>query len=198
MNICIISASMRSKSQSRKVADYLQRRVVTLNHEANVLDLNELQLPLYNDEGFDNHEPQSLQELKRRLVAADGYVFVSPEWDGMMSYGLINMFLYIKNEMAHKPVMLTGVSSGRGGTYPIAQMKQLGQKNKHFVITPENLIVSQVKDVMNDDTSNQESNDYVVKQRADYALKILLLYAEKLVSIRESDIIDFDRFASGV
>ena len=189
---------MRSKSQSRKVADYLQRRITSLNHEANVLDLNELQLPLYNDEGFDGDEPQSFHELKHGLAAADGYVFVSPEWDGMMSYGLINMFLYVKNEMAHKPVMLTGVSSGRGGTYPIAQMKQLGQKNKHFIISPENLIVSQVKDVMNDDTFNQESNDYAVKQRADYALKILLLYAEQLVSIRESDIIDFDRFASGV
>jgi hypothetical protein len=100
--------------------------------------------------------------------------------------------------MAHKPTMLVGVSSGRGGTYPIAQMKLAGQKNNHYVIIPENLIVSNVKNMFNDEKIDESSADYTLKNRADYALTILIQYAEALKNVRSSDVIDFEQFGNGV
>lgn len=194
MNICVISASMRAGSQSRRVSDYLASRLQKQDENAWVLDLFEFDLPNYDDDS----EPEERQELRRQLDSADGFAFVSPEWDGMMSYGLINMFLHTEHELAHKPVMLVGVSSGRGGAYPISQMRQIGPKNKHFVVIPENLRLQEVKNLFLDEDFSDNAPDLSVKQRSDYALKVLVVYAKALRSARDSGEIDTTLFPSGV
>jgi NAD(P)H-dependent FMN reductase len=141
---------------------------------------------------------QNAVEIRRHLNDSDGTIFVSPEWNGMMSHGILNMLHYIKDELAHKPVMLVGVSSGRGGAYPIEQMRKIGPKNRHYVISPENLIVSDVTRMLNDDQFSSENIDYQVKIRADYALQVLFEYAHALAQVRTSDVIDLTSFSSGV
>ena len=48
---------------------------------------------------------------------------VSPEWNGMVPSMLTNFFLLCSNnELAHKPGLLVGVSSGTGGSYPVAEL----------------------------------------------------------------------------
>lgn len=195
MNVCVISASMRGGSQSRRISDYLVRRLQALGQNGWLLDLYILKLTPYDDS---DAEIENKTEVLRQLANADAYIFVSPEWDGMMSYGLISLLLHVEHEMAHKPVMLVGVSSGRGGAYPIAQMRQMGPKNKHYIISPENLRITNVKEIFTDDEFNPEAADYSVKLRADYCLKILGEYAKALKPIRQNDLIDFDQFGSGV
>lgn len=195
MNVCVISASMRKKSQSRKVSDYLCRRLNAFNNNAWVLDLYETKLPMFDD---GETQAENINEVLRQIDDAEAYVFVSPEWNGMMSHGLINMFHYVKHQMSNKPAMLVGVSSGRGGAYPIADMKLLGQKNKHFVISPENLIVSNVKEIFNDDSQDENIPDILVKKRADYSLRVLVEYAKALKQVRDSGIIDLEAYPNGV
>ncbi len=195
MNICVISASMRGNSQSLKVANYLNERLKKLDVNSWVLDLHELKLPPYDD---DETEAPAKDEVLKQLSEADGYVFVSPEWDGMMSHGLISMLHYVDTEMAHKPVMLVGVSSGIGGAYPIEQMKQMGPKNKHYVISPESLRLMKVKEMLNDQDFSETATDLYVKQRADYALKVLVEYAKALQNVRASGVFNPDEFGSGV
>lgn len=195
MGVLVVSASMRANSQSLKVANWLKNHIASLGSSAELLDLHEFKLPMFDDGETvaDNKE-----ELLRKINEASAFVFVSPEWDGMMSYGLINMMLYIKDEMAHKPVMLVGVSSGRGGSYPLAQMKQLGQKNRHFIISPENLVVGGVKEMLNDQEMDESSVDYPIKVRADYSLKILIEYGKALEKVRSSGVVDMTVVPNGV
>lgn len=185
---------MRRGSQSLKVSKWLSEQSIELGMNSGVIDLNEEILPVFDDETV----PENWKELSRKLEESDCFIFVSPEWDGMMSQGLINLYHYIGRELAHKPVMLVGVSSGRGGAYPISQMKQLGQKNKHFVISPENLIVGGVKEMLNDQELDTEKSDYTIKKRAIYCLKVLNKYAEALKPIREEDFIKNTEFTKGV
>lgn len=187
---------MRGESQSLKVSEWLAEHLRSLDSEAEVLDLHKFKLPIFDD-GETNADNRD--DLLQQLDSADAYVFVSPEWNGMMSHGLINMIHHANStSMAHKPVMLVGVSAGRGGTYPIAQMLQIGQKNRHYVISPERLIVGGVKDMLNNHDMSDDTNDIAVKERADYALKILLAYAEATQLIRESGVVDHENFANGV
>ena len=160
-----------------------------------LLDLHSLKLPLYDD---GETEAENKIELLDRLSYGDGYIFVSPEWNGMMSHGLANMMHYVKHEMAHKPVMLVGVSSGRGGTYPIAQMKLFGQKNRHYVISPENLIVGNVKSILNDQEMDESAPDFGVKKRAEYSLNVLIEYTKALKSVRSSGKINMSTVPNGV
>lgn len=195
MKTLVISASMRGQSQSLKVANWLAERSKLLGFEARVLDLHEFRLPL-----FDNGETiaPKKEELAQLLDKHDGYIFVSPEWNGMMSHGLINMLHYVGQEMAYKPVMLVGVSAGRGGTYPVDQMRLLGQKNRHYVISPEALIVSEVEQAFNDQNVEESAPDYQLKTRAEYALKILDQMSASLQLVRDSGVIDLKTFRNGV
>lgn len=197
MNIVVISASTRPNSQSLKIANYLNRRLLELNSVGQVLDLSLIKLPIYDDS--DSGDWSGLvNSIKQQLDAADGYIFVSPEWNGMASVGLLNMLHYIDQELAHKPVMLVGVSATRGGSYPLQQLRTMGYKNRHYVILPESLLVTDCKNVFNDDNQESESSDLYMKKRAEYALKVLITYAESLKQVRNSGIIDFDTYPNGM
>ncbi len=186
---------MRGESQSLKVSNWLAKHVTALGEKGSVVDLHEVKLPMF-DVG-ETPAPQA-GELLAKLEEADAFVFVSPEWNGMMSHGLINMLHYAGHQFAYKPVMLVGVSAGRGGTYPLEQMKVVGQKNRHYVISPENLVVSGVNDAFNDTDMSESSADFQLKSRADYSLKILIELSKALKPVRASDVIDLETFVNGV
>lgn len=198
MKIVVVSGSTRAESQSLKVAEYLKSRLEDFGTETDLVDLNVHRLPLYDDS-----ESGPWQEIwnpiESKLENADGFVLVSPEWDGMFSVGLHNMFNYVasgstKNTMAHKPVTLVGVSSGMGGVYPIAQLRMTGSKNTHYVVSPESLRFAKVKDVLVDGRIVVNG----LRERTDYALKVLIKYAEALAPIRRDELLDFNKFGSGV
>jgi hypothetical protein len=94
--------------------------------------------------------------------------------------------------------MLVGVSSGRGGVYPISQMRLMGYKNNHYVISPESLIVQDVKNVMNNSNEPENKGDEYIRDRAKYAIKILAEYAKSLKLVRDSGVIDFDTYPNGL
>jgi NAD(P)H-dependent FMN reductase len=193
MKITIISASTRKNSESRRVSDYLSSRLIKFKIENTILDLSEKQLPLYND--IEEESWKKLwDEISNLLEQSDGFVFVSPEWDGMFSVGLHNMFHYTNKELANKPVLTVGVSSGRGGRYPLQQMRIMGYKNKGFVIIPENLFYDHIKESLVDGTLT----DSRIIERTDYALKVLTEYAKALVAVRKSGVIDYEKFPNGL
>jgi NAD(P)H-dependent FMN reductase len=193
VKITIISASTRAGSASLRVAEYIQAQYAAQQIEANILDLNTSRLPLYDDS-----ESGPWQEVWRpmseQLAAADGYVFVSPEWNGTTGPGLINLMLYAGTELAHKPVMLVGVSSGRGGTYPLADMRLMGYKNRHYVIIPENAIVQHVEETLVDG----QMTDGWVRDRLQYGTTVLVEYAKALAQVRQSGVLDLVKFKNGV
>lgn len=192
MKITLIAASTRADAQSRKVADYLAAQLTKQKIENILIDLNEKRLPLYDDTGEGDWKPM-WEEMSKTFSESDGFIFVSPEWDGMFSVGLHNMFHYVDKELADKPVLLVGVSDGRGGRYPLVQMKIMGQKNKRFVIIPENLYFDHIKKTL---VEGVLINEISVK-RTDYALKVLVAYAKALSIVRQSGVIDYKTFPSG-
>lgn len=186
---------MRRESQSLKVSNWLHSHLESQNIGVELLDLHSFKLPMFDD-GETKAENQP--ELLAKLESAEAFVFVSPEWNGMMSHGLINMLHYVSHELAYKPVMLVGVSAGRGGTHPVDQMRLMGQKNRHYILSPENLIVSGVESAFNGPEFDKNAGDYALKTRADYSLKVLVKLAESLSDVRASGVLDFERFSNGV
>ncbi len=193
MKIIIISASTRNNSQSRRVSDYLSSRLTELKIDNNILDLNEKRLPLYDDTE-EGPWKELWGQISNSLEQSDGFVFVSPEWDGMFSVGLHNMYHYADKELADKPVLAVGVSSGRGGRYPLQQMRTMGYKNKNFVVIPESLYYDHIKENLIDGTFT----DNRATERTDYALKVLVEYAKALVAVRKSGVIDNEKFPNGL
>ena len=193
MKITIISASTRPQSRSLDVANYLLRYFQQQQVEADILDLNAQRLPLYDDSESGPWQ-EIWQQMSQQLAAADGFIFVSPEWNGTTGPGIINLMLYAESEFAHKPVMLVGVSNGRGGHYPLLDMRLTGYKNRHYVIIPESGLVQNVDEVLVD---GELKNDWA-KDRLHYGMSVLLEYAKALQVVRNSGLIDLVKFKNGI
>ncbi|MDH0143518.1 NADPH-dependent FMN reductase [Aquipseudomonas alcaligenes] len=197
LNIALIAGSSRSGSQSAKVARFLRQRLIELgltrHEQSSLLDLGERGLPLWpgEDKGL-------WREYQQQLAAADALVVIAPEWNGMACPAVKNFFLYAsKAELAHKPALLVGVSSGIGGAYPISELRASGYKNCRIAYLPEHLIVRQVEAVMNEGPAAGE-DDLRIRARADYALDILGKYAEALKPVRVAIDLSNPAFTNGM
>jgi NAD(P)H-dependent FMN reductase len=194
MKNIIISFSLRSDSQSLKVANRL-KDLSSKDLDSEVIDLHSLNLPINLDQFWSNKELSELfnKEVTSKLAAADCATFILPEWDG----GVPASFALFKNLIGHslafKPILLVGVSSGIGGRYPLAEARVSSAKNTHWSLIPDQLVVMGVEGVMNHDQPSEE-DDLKITKRAKYSLDLLEVYAKAYTSIRSSDKIDLEEY----
>ena len=202
MKIGIISGSHRSPSQSEKVANYMSGRLQLSGVDTWVYPLANNPLPLWDQsiwEGNDDWKSR-LGPLQKELAECDGFIVISPEWHGQVPSGLKNFFLlFSAKELGHKPALLTAVSSGDGGAYPIAELRMSSYKNNRICYIPEQLILRNVERILNDDAKdNDESADEYFRERIDWTLEILSGYVKALKPMRESTPVFHEKFGNGM
>lgn len=195
LNFALVAGSSRNHSQSGKVARFLRQRLIELGHtqaeQSSVIDLGQAPLPLWP---ADDSGPWA--SYAEQLSRADAIVIVAPEWNGMACPAIKNFFIYAsKAELAHKPGLLVGVSSGVGGAYPISELRASSYKNCRLCYLPEHLIVRHVEQQLND-TPQPTGDDLRLRERIDYALDVLNKYAVALQPVRAS--IDLSHFTNGM
>ncbi|TMP43866.1 NADPH-dependent oxidoreductase [Pseudoalteromonas citrea] len=192
MNILIVSGSPRKGSQSAKVANQFKKILVQRleldGKNVSILDLSDNKLPLWpaDDPQLDAVQVKdNIESVVFQLQKADALVFLSPEYHGMASPALKNFFMYCPVlDIAHKPALAVGVSSGRGGTYPITELRISSFKNNHLFYIPEHLIISNViEEFEKEDYSSWEEMSATEKRAAD-CLNMLITYADALKGVR--------------
>ncbi|WP_375738239.1 NADPH-dependent FMN reductase [Pseudomonas boanensis] len=197
LNIVLVAGSSRDNSQSGKVARFTRERLLDLDlaspSSCTVIDLGQGPLPLWP---ADDTGPWA--EYKQLLQAADAVVIIAPEWNGMACPAIKNFFIYAsKAELGHKPGLLVGVSSGIGGSYPIAELRASSYKNCRLCYLPEHLIVRGVEKVLNGADAISE-DDQRIRARLDYGLDILARYAVALKPVREAIDMSIPAFTNGM
>jgi len=203
MKISVINGSHRLHSQSLKVANYVQGLLKGgVAEDSWLFSLAGNPLPLW-DEGVWDDEPrwtQLLTPIKQQLASSDGFVVVSPEWHGQVPAGLKNFFLLFgKNELGHKPALIVTVSSGEGGAYPVAELRMSSYKNSRICYIPEHVIIRHAEKILNDKPEeNDTRSDTYIRERLQWALKILREYAVALKHVRESGVTQSDKFKNGM
>jgi NAD(P)H-dependent FMN reductase len=202
MKIGIISGSHRNPSQSEKVARYMQQQLDAKGLDTWLYLLADNPLPLWDQSVWDDDDAwiDLLSPIKQALQDCDGFIVISPEWHGQVPAGLKNFFLlFSRFELGHKPALITAVSSGDGGTYPVAELRMSSYKNNRLCYIPEHLILRHVESILNDDPAqNNESSDRYFRERIDWALDLLGGYAKALKSMRDSTQIFHDKFGNGM
>lgn len=197
LNVAIVAGSSRSNSQTSKVARFIRQTLINQHQlsadQVSVIDLGSYPLPLWpaEDEG-----PWGMFE--KQLAKADAVVILAPEWHGMACPAIKNFFLYAtKAQLAHKPALLGGISSGIGGAYPISELRASSYKNCRLCYIPEHLIVRKVEQVMNMPEPVSE-DDSRIRARMAYSLDILLRYAHALKPLRDEIDMSNPDFANGM
>ena len=204
MNITIVSGSHRKVSQSIKIAKAIKSALKTLKEcdEANIFDLANNPLPLWHEDmrKIGKKSKSLLESISKKLAYSDAFIIISPEWHGMVPAGLKNFFLmWGKGELAHKPALIVTVSSGDGGSYPVAELRMSSYKNNRICYLPEHLIIRNVESVFNDnEIDNNSSSQEYFENRLDYCLKQLLIYGKAFKLIRESDAVSIKKYGSGM
>jgi NAD(P)H-dependent FMN reductase len=200
MKIAIISGSHRVNSESERVARYIEHALAARNINSDLISLSGNPLPLW-DEGLwsgDQKWKDLWHPIAQRLSDAHGFVVVSPEWAGMVPPGLKNFFLLCStNEVGHKPALIVSISSGIGGSYPVAELRQSSFKNNRLLYIPEHVIIRDVTAMLKGDSpANKFDED--VRKRIDYGLGLLEQYSKALSQVRESGAINHKDFPYGL
>ncbi len=189
MNFVIISGSHQEDSQSLKVSKWLSEYLVSAGQSVDIIDLGGDPLPLWSSDAWKAGSDLSarISPFLQKIENADGLILIAPEWGGMAPAALKNFLLYVGSKhAAHKPAMIVGVSSGRGGTYPISELRMSSYKNNRIVYIPDHLLVQDVNHVMNDsDLENGSKADLYIKNRSVHSLDVLVAYAKALKTMRE-------------
>jgi chromate reductase len=115
--IGVLVGSLRKGSFNRQLAQAIERLAPAEFAYAH-LEIGDLPLYSQDDEG---NPPQSVQRLKREIAAADGLLFVTPEYNRSIPGVLKNAIdhasrSYGKSVFVAKPAGLLGVSTGVIGT----------------------------------------------------------------------------------
>jgi NAD(P)H-dependent FMN reductase len=112
--------------------------------------------------------------------------------------GVKNLLLLAgAKEVGHKPGLIVAVSSGRGGAYPVAELRVSGTKNNRLLWIPEQVLVQDVGDVLHGNEPAGD-RDAWLRRRIDFALGILLAYTRALRPVRESGMTDHPDFPYGM
>lgn len=202
MKFFVLSGSHRPASQSLKVANYIAAALPqeVAGAEVFIYSLGGNPVPLW-DEAHGGAPDAIWEPVSRELQAADALVVISPEWSGMATPGVKNFLLNCSAaEVAHKPGLIVTVSAGRGGSYPVAELRMNGTKNNRLAWLPEHVIVQHAEGSLNtpDGTPDLGKEDAAIRARLRYSLRLLGEYAKALAQVRASGVIDHKTFRNGM
>ncbi len=199
MQISIISASHRKKSQSQRVANIIISIISEIDNNVKThnLCLANSGVSLWTQEKNNKNSAWKNSWLKtsNSLQKSLGYILVVPEYGGMATPQAKNFFLLCSNgELAHKPGLIVSVSSGNGGAYPISELRSSSYKNTHIMWIPENIIIRNVEEFR--PGNHGDSIPEWIDDRIEYVLKLFLVYASSMKPLRE--IINRKDFGNGM
>ncbi len=202
MKISIVTGSHRKDSQSAKVGKHLQKRLLALDlcENAYLLDLGNHEIPFWDEGIWQGEEKwQSIwKPIEKELDESDAFIFVSPEWSGMVPAKLKNFFLLTPpNVVGHKPALIVAVSASTGGSFPVGELRVSSYKNNRICYIPEHIIVRNVAEVLNEAEDLNNKSDVYLRGRIDFALSLLKQYAVALKSVRENEI-DYKKYPYGM
>lgn len=145
MKIEIISGSPRTNSATRRVALHLYNTLKKTTHfEIGLIDMQEWNLPPFQTL-FTSVEntPDEFKPLSKRIFEADGFILVSPEYNGSYSPALKNLLDHFPKQH-HKPFGIVTASTGALGGIRAAQQLLLLVPALFGVASPYLLVVPAV------------------------------------------------------
>ncbi len=198
MDALIVIGSHRRSSQSLRVGQIIAERHLRYEFDnVSVHNLPDLAIPFW-DEGVWDKAPEWVKittPVTAAMRQADAFVFVTPEWSGMVTPMLKNYFLLGDHTtMGHKPALIIGVSSGSGGAYPVAELRSSSYKNTKLCYIPEHIIIRNVERVF---VAEHDDDDARLSARIRFACRLLRAYADALRSVRRAPL-DWNTYPYGM
>ena len=129
MKLLVINGSVRESRATGRVVAWVEKtaRQSLQDIEIATVDLKDIKLPMFDEPVSPMMNPDRKPEGQVKvwldeLAAADGYVFVTPEYNHTMPSGLKNAIDYIDFQVMKKPFLVVG-HGGVGGARATQELK---------------------------------------------------------------------------
>jgi len=114
-DILVFYGSYRRDRQGIKLARWIVDALAARGDNAELIDAKVVDLPIL-DRRFSDYAPgeapPAMAELAERIAAADGFVFVTGEYNGGLQPGLKNLTDHFLPEYAWRPAAIASYSAG--------------------------------------------------------------------------------------
>lgn len=145
MNIEIVSGSPRRESVTYRLAVFLQNLLQKkTSHNVGILDVREWNFPTLQEEVYTSVDrtPDPYKPLAKRMFAADGFIIVTPEYNGSYTPPMKNLFDHFPKQMHKAFGIVTGSTGVMGGMRASQQLQLLvgalfGVPSPYMLITPQ-------------------------------------------------------------
>ena len=164
LHLLIISGSARAGSLNLRLAHVAASRAQGIGIDVSMLDLRDLALPLYDgDLEAGAGVPPQVDRLQQALLACDGVLIASPEYNGFPAPLVINAFDWLSRIRASetrvsglaategKPVALLAASPGAGGGLrAMNYLRQYLQMAFAMIVAPKQYALGRAADAFDD------------------------------------------------
>ncbi len=114
--ILVLYGSYRSDRMGIRLADYIVKGLRERGADAELIDAKAINLPMLDrmrKEYPKGEVPAALEELAQKIIAADGFVFVTGEYNWGVQPGLKNLTDHFLEEWFWRPAAIASYSAGR-------------------------------------------------------------------------------------
>ncbi|HEX7792434.1 MAG TPA: NAD(P)H-dependent oxidoreductase, partial [Afipia sp.] len=114
--ILVLYGSYRSDRMGIRLADFIVKGLRQRGADAELIDAKAIGLPML-DRMYKEHPkgaaPAAMEELAQKIIAADGFVFVTGEYNWGLQPGLKNLTDHFLEEWFWRPAAIASYSAGR-------------------------------------------------------------------------------------
>jgi chromate reductase len=161
--IAILSGTNRPGSNTRKVTARVEAIYQSLGVATQLLDLAEMPPEIFSPSSYGN-TPASFARFTEAVLAADGLVVVTPEYNGGVP-GVLKYFidmLPFPESFERRPVCFVGLAAGIWGALrPVEQLQAIFGYRNAFIY-PERVFMPSIGKVL--DASGQFMSDDIPKR----------------------------------
>ncbi len=186
LKILIILGSSREGRRGDKVSESVMEIVSKINNaEFEFIDLRNWKLPFYNLPGYPSDKPgvygSKIQEKwAKKIDSADGFIFITPEYNHGYSAVLKNAIDFLWYEWNHKPAAFISYGNVTGGVRAVEQLRQVLVEVETVTIR-ESVIIPRIKDAV----KNGELDSADFKRHVTETTERLLIWAKHLKEARK-------------
>jgi len=178
--IVIIAGTNRPGSNTRKVTTHVETVYHSLGVPVQVLDLAEMPLEIFAPSAYEK-PPASFKKFKDAILAADGLVVVTPEYNGSIP-GVLKYFidmLPFPESLERRPVCFIGLAAGLWGALRPSEHLQQIFAYRNALVFPERVLLPGVNNLVADDGKLHGVTEKNLRQQATKFIRFVEQVREK-------------------
>ena len=168
LKLLVLYGSYRRDRVGIRLANYVRLRLEARGHDAQLIDAKAIDLPML-DRMFKEYPPgqapSAMSDLAAKISGADGFVFVTGEYNWGMQPGLKNLTDHFLEEWFWRPAAIVSYSPGQIGGARAAMTWHPTLSEMGMVVISSTIALGKVAEALDADGIPQGEQGKVLDQR---------------------------------